>query len=221
MSCGRSFAIISRGSIGRSCSSTRSPRSIPAPTAVRDLETALTDVLTAFRTGRSNLLSTIFRPKIDRILFAATKADHLHHTSHDRLEAILRHLTARAITRAEGVGAKIDVIALAAVRATREAMVRHEGETLSAIVGTPVAGERIGDEVFDGVSEGAIFPGELPDDPRDVFRGETLAVSDEEAEFRFLKFRPPDRRARPRSRRRCRCRTSGSIGRWSFCSATD
>ncbi len=161
------------------------------PEAVRDLETALTGVLMAFRAGRANLFSTIFRPKIDRILFAATKADHLHHTSHDRLEAILRHLTARAIERAEGVGAKIDVIALAAVRATREAMVRHEGERLSAIVGVPAEGEHIGDEVFDGVAEGAIFPGELPADPRDVFRGEALAVSDEEAEFRFLKFRPP------------------------------
>jgi predicted YcjX-like family ATPase len=161
------------------------------PEAVRDLETALTSVLMAFRTGRASLFSTIFRPKIDRILFAATKADHLHHTSHDRLEAILRHLTARAIERAEGVGAAIDVIALAAVRATREATVRHEGEALSAIVGAPAAGERIGDEIFDGVAEGAIFPGELPADPRDVFRGDALAVSDEEAEFRFLKFRPP------------------------------
>lgn len=161
------------------------------PAAVRDLETALTDVLTAFRTGRSNLFSTIFRPKIDRILFAATKADHLHHTSHDRLEGVLRHLTSRAIERAEGVGATIDVIALAAVRATREAMVRHDGETLSAIVGTPIAGERIGDEMFDGVVEGAIFPGELPADPRQVFRGDALALTDEEADFRFLKFRPP------------------------------
>jgi len=161
------------------------------PAAVRDLETALTDVLMAFRTGRSNLLSTIFRPKIDRILFAATKADHLHHTSHDRLEGILRHLTGRAIARAEGVGARIDVIALAAVRATREAMVRHEGEQLSAIVGTPIKGERIGDEVFDGVAEGAIFPGELPEDPRLVFSGDALAIEEEDADFRFLKFRPP------------------------------
>jgi uncharacterized protein len=161
------------------------------PAAVRDLETALTDVLTAFRTGRSNLVSTIFRPKIDRILFAATKADHLHHTSHDRLEAILRHLTGRAIARAEDVGAQIDVIALASVRATREATVRHEGEKLSAIVGTPVKGEHIGDDVFDGLAEGAIFPGELPEDPATVFRGDALAVDDEEADFRFLKFRPP------------------------------
>ena len=91
------------------------------PAAVRDLETAMTDVLIAFRTGRTSFLATLFRPRIDKILFAATKADHLHHTSHDRLEAILRHLTGRAIARAEGVGAKIDVIALAAVRATREA----------------------------------------------------------------------------------------------------
>jgi uncharacterized protein len=161
------------------------------PAAVRDLENALTDVLNAFRTGRSNLISQIFRPKIDRILFAATKADHLHHTSHDRLEAILRHLTSRAIARAEGVGASIDVIALAAVRATREATVRHEGEKLAAIVGTPLKGERIGDDIFDGVAEGAIFPGELPDDPKLVFRGDALALDEEEAEYRFLKFRPP------------------------------
>jgi len=161
------------------------------PAAVRDLENALTDVLNAFRTGRSNLISQIFRPKIDRILFAATKADHLHHTSHDRLEAILRHLTSRAISRAEGVGATIDVIAMAGVRATREATVRHEGEKLEAIVGTPLNGQRIGHDVFDGVAEGAIFPGELPDDPTLVFRGDALALDDEEADYRFLKFRPP------------------------------
>ena len=70
------------------------------PAALRDLETALADVLTAFRVGRSNMLSALFRPKIDRILFAATKADHLHHLSHDRLEAILRPSDRHAPSRA-------------------------------------------------------------------------------------------------------------------------
>jgi predicted YcjX-like family ATPase len=161
------------------------------PEAVRDLETAMTDVLNAFRAGRNSWLSTIFRPRAERILFAATKADHLHHTSHDRLEAILRQLTSRAIARAEGVGAEIDVIALAAVRATREAQVKHEGEMLDAIVGTPLAGERIGDELFDGTHEAAIFPGALPQDPRTVFRGDALAVPEGEADYRFVRFRPP------------------------------
>src|SRR6476660_5538934 len=161
------------------------------PEAVRDLENALADVLTAFRAGRSTLLSTIFRPRIDKILFAATKADHLHHTSHDRLESILRHLVGRAIARAENVGAAVDVVAMAAVRATREAAVQQGRQNLNAIVGTPLPGEEIGGEVFDGTGEVAIFPGELPADPRAVFRGETLAVSPGEADYRFVRFRPP------------------------------
>ena len=161
------------------------------PAAVRDLETAMSEVLTAFRAGRSGLLSTLFRPKIDRILFAATKADHLHHTSHDRLEAILRLLTARAIARAEDLGARIDVIAMAAVRATREASVRDRGADVEAIVGTPLAGETIGDETFDGVAEAAVFPGELPADPKVALRGDALATPAAEADMRFVRFRPP------------------------------
>jgi predicted YcjX-like family ATPase len=161
------------------------------PTAVRDLETAMTDVMTAFRAGRSTLLSQVFRPRIDRILFAATKADRLHHTSHDRLEAILQLLVERAIRRAENVGAAVDVLAIAAVRATREANVRDGAHTLEAIVGIPEAGETLNGETFDGRAEAAIFPGELPEDPRAVFRGEGLAASDADAQWRFARFRPP------------------------------
>jgi len=43
----------------------------------------------------------LLRPRADRILFAATKADHLHHTNHDRLEAILRRMVERAIAHAD------------------------------------------------------------------------------------------------------------------------
>jgi predicted YcjX-like family ATPase len=162
------------------------------PAAVRDLETAITEVLMAFRTGRRTIISTLLRPHIDKILFAATKADHLHHESHDRLEAILRHLTARAISRAEDVGAAIDVIALASVRSTREARVGGHGDNgLDAVIGTPLAGEKIGTEVFDGHAEAAIFPGELPLDPRSVFRDAARPLTPEELDYRFVRFRPP------------------------------
>ena len=161
------------------------------PAALKDLENALADVMRAFRAGRASRLASIFRPRIDRILFAATKADHLHHTSHDRLEAILRVLTARAIARAEGVGAGIDVIALAAIRATREAEIRHGGETLDAIIGVPEVGERIGDQVFDGIVEAAVFPGELPADPNAIFKGDAIALPEADNDWRFVRFRPP------------------------------
>ena len=111
------------------------------PEAVRDLQEALVAILDCFRVGRGNLLGTLFRPSADRILFAATKADLLHHSAHDRLEAILKRMTIRAIERAGSAGAEVDVIALAAVRATREGLVRREAGDLPSIIGTAAAGE--------------------------------------------------------------------------------
>jgi predicted YcjX-like family ATPase len=166
------------------------------PEALHDLEAALAGILDCFRIGRSTFFSALFRPRIDRILFAATKADHLHHSSHDRLEAILRRMLDRAATRAEGAGAAVDVVALAAVRATREAQVQRGRDRLPSILGTPVSGEVANGETFDGETEVATFPGDLPADldaffsSDGAFRGLTTAAA-EKADFRFLRFRPP------------------------------
>ncbi len=167
------------------------------PDAVRDLENALAEVLACFRTGRNTVFSALLRPRIDRILLAATKADHLHHTSHDRLEAILRRLTQAAAEQAERAGAQVDVIALAAVRATREATVKQGRDVLPSILGVPAAGETIAGEAFDGATEAAIFPGDLPADPNELFRsGEggfrgLATASPQDVDFRFLRLRPP------------------------------
>ena len=161
------------------------------PHAVRDLEGALAAILASFRTGSTSIVSTLFRPRIDRILFAATKADHLHHANHDRLEHFLSRITERAIERARFAGAAIDVVALAAVRATREATVARGRDKLPAIIGTPLAGESIGAERFDGETEVAAFPGDLPDDPAVLFAGFTGLTAAGETDYRFLRFRPP------------------------------
>ncbi len=179
----------------------RSPRSTPGLKSLRDLQAALTAILDCFRVGRSSLWSTLFSPRADRILFAATKADHLHHSAHDRLEAILRRMVQRAIDRAGGAGAEIDVVALAAVRATREADVRSDGGLLPAIVGTAAPGERIDGRVFDGETEVAMFPGDLPGEDVDLFapdapgfRGLAQAQAGDpagETDYRFVRLRPP------------------------------
>jgi predicted YcjX-like family ATPase len=166
------------------------------PSALFDLEAALAGILDCFRVGRGTFLNALFRPRIDRILFAATKADHLHHSSHDRLEAVLRRAVARAAARAEDTGATIDVVALSAVRATREAQVTRGRESLPSILGTPVAGEKADGEVFDGTTEVATFPGELPENPEALFESENAfrglaGGHGEGTDFRFLRFRPP------------------------------
>src|ERR1700712_2637505 len=158
------------------------------PEAVHDLEAALSGILDCFRIGRSSFFSSLFRPRIDRILFAATKADHLHHSSHDRLEAVLRRTVAKAAGHAEDSGAAIDVVALAAVRATREATVARGRDKLPSILGTPAPGEIANGETFDGETEVATFPGDLPENPEELFNGGfrgLSSASSEKADFRF------------------------------------
>ncbi|AZN99692.1 YcjX family protein [Mesorhizobium sp. M9A.F.Ca.ET.002.03.1.2] len=163
------------------------------PGAMADLERAVTEILACFRPGRGNFLTDFFSRRIDRILVAATKADHLHHESHDRLQAIVRRLADRAMARANFTGADVDVVALAAVRATREGTVKQGRETLPVIIGTPLKGERINGETFDGNTETAIFPGDLPEKIDAVFdvSGPDHRQSNEDPAIRFVRFRPP------------------------------
>ena len=153
--------------------------------AVEDLTAALTRAFQAFRPGVNTWGSRILMPRIDRILFAATKADHLPRSSHDRLEAALSMMTDRAMERARFAGAEVKVLALAALRATREAEARQGGEVLPCIAGVPLPGERIDSLVFDGRREAVIFPGDLPADP-----AATLAAG-RSGDVRIVRFRPP------------------------------
>lgn len=165
------------------------------PEALLDLEQALGQVLDCFQTGRKTILSALLRPRIDRLLLAAAKADQLHHTSHDRLETILKRVTEHAMARAEVAGAQVDVVALAAIRATREATVRRGRQELPCVLGVPIAGETMAGEIFDGETEVAIFPGDLPDDPDDLLRPKNRSrgsiSSPQSPDFRFLRVRPP------------------------------
>jgi predicted YcjX-like family ATPase len=160
--------------------------------AVHDLERALGDVLDCFRAGTNSFLSSFVTRRIDRIVIAATKADHLHHESHAHLEAVTRRLVERAIARIGMSGAGIEVMALASVRATREATVKHDGQVLPVIVGTPMAGETIDGETFDGERKTAVFPGDLPENPDHLFKElERHAAGEAPHLLNFVRFRPP------------------------------
>ncbi len=76
------------------------------------------------------------------------------------------------------------------MRATREARIGSGADALDAVVGVPAEGEVVDGEAFDGVAEAAVFPGDLPDDPRTVLRGDAYHRRGNEA-YRFVRFRPP------------------------------
>ena len=158
--------------------------------AVADLGSSLEAVLGCFRPGANTWLSSVLSRRIDRILFAASKADHLHSNSHDRLEAILGRMVARAVTRAQFAGAHVRVLAMAGIRATREAELAEGtgGTPLPCIIGTPLAGETFGQQTFDGRREVAIFPGDLPANPDDALAESRGGLA---GTLRFPRLRPP------------------------------
>ena len=78
-------------------------------------------------------------------------------------------------------------MALASVRATREGEVDHEGELLKTIIGVPRDGESLGDKTYNGKTEIALFPGELPQKPESVFDEDAPHIG----QLKFLRFRPP------------------------------
>lgn len=126
------------------------------PQAVEDLRGAMGDILGSFRPGRNAFLTNLLSGKrVEKILFAATKADHLHHAQHGRLTAIMQALTRDARDRAQYAGARTQAMSLAALRATTEARMAHEGETLDVVRGT----------LLDSGKEAAFYPGDLPEDP--------------------------------------------------------
>ncbi|MGX9854232.1 YcjX family protein [Limimaricola variabilis] len=126
------------------------------PQAVEDLRAAMADILRAFRPGRNAFLSRIFQGRrIDRILFAATKADHLHHTEHAKLAAITEALLRDARDRADFAGAKTQAMSIAALRTTVEDRISHGGEEIDVVRG----------RLQETGRQAALHAGALPDDP--------------------------------------------------------
>ena len=156
--------------------------------AVSELERAMTSVLATFRPGANSWWSLIIGRRIDKVLFAATKTDHLNTANHDRLAAILKSVVDDSLLRAEGEGAGVAAMALSALRATREAEVTSGKETLPCLKGVPIKGERIGDVVFDGIKDVAIFPGDLPHDPKEAL---DKARAGKLGSLSLVRFTPP------------------------------
>lgn len=155
--------------------------------ALSDLEQGLDGVMRAFRPGANSWLSFVLPRRIDRIVFAATKADHIHHTSHRRLEAILSKAVSRASNRASSAGADIACVAVAALRATEDVDSQTDDATFHCIRGVPQAGEKVSGRTYDGKKVGVVFPGDLPRDPLDAFDPAKAKPED----YSFVRFQPP------------------------------
>lgn len=152
------------------------------PRALGDMRSAMSDILGAFRPGGNAFLSRLLRGRrVEKILFAATKVDHLHHKQHPRLSAIMETLVREARGRADFAGASTKAMAIAALRATVEETIMHEGVPLDCVRGT----------LLDTGKPAAFYPGDLPKDPARLL-APAMAGAQKwlDAEYRVMNFAP-------------------------------
>lgn len=152
------------------------------PEALEDLRRTMAEVLAAFRPGTNSWLGSLLRGRrVERLLFAATKADHLHHSQHAALSALAEGLLAQARDRARFSGAGTAAMAIAALRATVEEAHSHEGREVPMVRGTLGNGR-----------QAAFHAGDLPAEP-----GQLLAAARQGApawlqrDYASMRFAPP------------------------------
>jgi predicted YcjX-like family ATPase len=138
-----------------------------------DTQLALKTVMESFRYGSSSLIARLFRPNIEKLLFVATKADHVAHNQHHNLRLLLEQMVFEAAGNARFEGVEPVFMAIASLRSTDMVKTDHHGQTLSCVRGLLKGEER----------ETVLFPGEIPPD---------LPVDEDWADgrFRFRDFAP-------------------------------
>ncbi len=143
------------------------------PAHFADTQTALELISRSFRYGRSSWLGRLFAPRIDRLLFAVSKADHVAPSQHAALKQLLELMIRPAARPARLEGVVPEVLAIASVRCTDVVRTEHHGQVLSCLRG----------RLKDGGRETVLFPGEIP--PELPLPGDWL-----DERFRFQEFAP-------------------------------
>ncbi len=158
------------------------------PRAVEDLRHTMEEILLAFKPGHvGKFLQILGLKRVEKILFAASKVDHLHHLEHDKLSAIMQALVHDAMRRAHFSGAQSEAMALASLRTTVETEIEHEGEWLKCVKGATPSG-----------AQAAFYAGELPEDPLHLLgpakKGES---SWDENAYQAMQFQPAELTLQP------------------------
>jgi predicted YcjX-like family ATPase len=111
--------------------------------AFEDTQRAVEAILQSFRYGHGGLIAQFINgPHIDRVLFAATKADHVPDIQRDHLAALLRNMAAFPALDVRSANARMDADYLAAVVSTAEDVQDIDGQRVPVVVGRPVGGDK-------------------------------------------------------------------------------
>jgi predicted YcjX-like family ATPase len=110
------------------------------PDYIDDMRQAISNISDSFTYGSQSPIRSLFRPKIEKVIFAASKIDQVVAKDHDCIRKMTAALVRKALDDAAYKGIEPTSEAIAAIRASHE--IAHRGSP--AITGTDAAGNAIG-----------------------------------------------------------------------------
>ncbi len=117
--------------------------------ALKDLSLSMESILNILRPkAHTWLYRLLLGRSLSHVLFAATKADHVHHSQHSNLLSLTKSLIPEAYRQTRFASLNMDVMAIAALRSTKE-LKHKDGRHL-------VSGH------VENEGECAIYPGDVP-----------------------------------------------------------
>lgn len=119
---------------------------------IEDLGLAMNMLMESFNYGSSSIFSRLFSPRIDKVLFAATKADHVTAEQHSQLVGLVNQLVHDAKQNFTFDKIKMKTLAIASVQASKAGTSQHQGKELAVI-----QGKRLSDQKLI-----TLFPGSVP-----------------------------------------------------------
>lgn len=105
--------------------------------AFYDMRQALEQIMHSFRYGRSSFLRRLFSPKIDKVLFAATKADHVTPDQHPHLVSLLQQMVHPAWQTAAYENIEMSCMSIASIQATTSGLLPQATKPFLRYKGRP------------------------------------------------------------------------------------
>ncbi len=110
----------------------------------RDMQFTLVELLKSFHYGQSNWLKRMFNPSIDKLLIAATKADHVPPEQHRALEGFLQNMLQEAKNDIQYEGIELETMVISAIKVTEAVIAEHQGQKLMCVKGIELdSGEEV------------------------------------------------------------------------------
>ena len=108
-----------------------------------DTRRGIEAILGSFRYGQSGIIRQLVgSARVEKVLFAATKADHVPDVQRDHLASLLRNMVALPAIEVSSSNARIEVAALASVISTQDDSRVIEGQRVQVVVGRPVGSDK-------------------------------------------------------------------------------